>query len=106
MNTAPNSLMRTIGYSFLWLIFILGLTHFVGFAGHNSRWVLNAEGNSAGFGAGLAHGFLSVVALAVSLFNKSINVYEIHNTGFGYNAGFIMGLYFWFVSGKYYKKES
>ncbi len=90
-----------ISYAFLWLAVILGLIHFVGFAGRN---VFNAPGHLAGFGIGLAHGFLSIIALVVSFFNKSISAYEVQNTGVGYNVGFVMGFCLWFLSGKFYKR--
>ena len=69
---------------------------FVGFASHNElAGVSNAKEHLAGFWVGLVHGFLSIIALIGSIFNKSIGIYESHNSGFGYNAGFVLGMLFW-----------
>lgn len=46
----------------------------------------------AGFWLGLWHGIIVPVAFVVSWFKSSVNVYEVYNTGFGYNFGFVIGL--------------
>ncbi len=46
----------------------------------------------AGFLLGLWHGIIAFIAFIVSLFNKNVNVYEVHNTGATYNLGFILGV--------------
>ena len=51
----------------------------------------NRDGNLAGFWQGLWHGFISPVALVMSLFNENVSVYEVHNNGGWYNFGFLMG---------------
>jgi hypothetical protein len=53
--------------------------------------VPNEEGRVAGFWTGLWHGFASPVMFIISLFNKSIGVYEVHNNGGWYNFGFLLG---------------
>ena len=55
----------------------------------------NYDGSISGFWAGLWHGFVLPVALITSFFNTSINIYEVYNTGFGYNAGFLIGILIW-----------
>lgn len=55
----------------------------------------NYVGNISGFWVGLWHGFIAPVTLFISFFNSDINIYEVFNTGFGYNAGFLLGLAFW-----------
>ncbi len=45
----------------------------------------------AGFWAGLWHGLICPVAFVISLFNRGVNLYEVHNTGWPYNLGFVLG---------------
>ena len=49
------------------------------------------EGKVAGFWTGLWHGVASPVMFIISLFNKSVGIYEVHNNGGWYNFGFLMG---------------
>jgi len=51
----------------------------------------NAEGKTAGFWLGLWHGLISPITFIVSLFSKSVDFYEVHNTGSWYNFGFVLG---------------
>ena len=53
--------------------------------------VPNDEGEVAGFWRGLWHGFASPVMFIISLFNESVEVYEVHNNGGWYTFGFLMG---------------
>ena len=53
--------------------------------------VPNEEGEVAGFWLGLWHGFASPVMFIVSLFNESVEVYEVHNNGGWYTLGFLRG---------------
>lgn len=48
-------------------------------------------GESAGFWLGLWHGFISPVTFIISLFNDSVNIYEVHNSGNWYDFGFVLG---------------
>lgn len=52
----------------------------------------NDDGKTAGFLKGVWHGFTSFFTFIVSLFNKNVNVYEVHNNGGWYNLGFIFGI--------------
>jgi hypothetical protein len=45
----------------------------------------------AGFWLGLWHGFVVWVSFFWSLFDKSVSVYEVHNNGWPYNLGFVIG---------------
>ena len=47
---------------------------------------------AAGFWLGLWHGIITPVAFVVSWFRSSVGIYEVHNSGFGYNLGFVLGL--------------
>ena len=52
----------------------------------------NQEGEVAGFWQGLWHGLISPVTFIISLFNKNVSIYEVHNSGGWYNFGFIFGV--------------
>lgn len=52
----------------------------------------DAEGKTAGFWWGLWHGIIAPISFIVSLFNRSVNMYEAHNNGAWYNFGYILGL--------------
>jgi hypothetical protein len=47
---------------------------------------------AAGFWHGLWHGIIAPVTFIVSLFDKSVQMYEVHNTGSWYNLGFLLGM--------------
>ena len=51
----------------------------------------DSDGETAGFLKGIWHGLISPIAFIISLFNKSVNIYEIHNNGGWYNLGFLIG---------------
>lgn len=57
------------------------------------------EGEVAGFWRGLWHGIITPVTFIISLFNKNINIYEIHNNGGWYNFGFVLGIMIIFGGG-------
>ena len=59
-------------------------------AGPASKWAPPAE--AAGFFAGFWHGLLILVTLVVSFFTDNVRIYEIHNTGIGYDIGFVLGV--------------
>ncbi len=49
------------------------------------------KGTVAGFWQGLWHGFISPVTFIISLFSKTVGIYEVHNNGGWYNFGFVLG---------------
>ena len=49
------------------------------------------EGEVAGFWRGLWHGLIAPISFIISIFNQKISFYEVHNTGFWYNFGFVLG---------------
>jgi hypothetical protein len=51
----------------------------------------NAKGRTAGFWLGLWHGLISPVTFIISIFNKNVRLYEVHNSGGWYNFGFVLG---------------
>jgi len=50
-----------------------------------------ADGEVAGFLAGLIHGFVAPLSFVVSLFSEDIRMYEVHNSGALYDLGFVLG---------------
>jgi hypothetical protein len=46
----------------------------------------------AGFFAGLWHGIISLFTLLISLFTDTVAFYELNNTGWTYDAGFLLGI--------------
>ncbi len=49
------------------------------------------EVKPAGFWAGFWHGLIMPITFLISLFNSDVGVYETHNTGKGYDFGFVLG---------------
>lgn len=52
----------------------------------------NDQGDVAGFWQGIWQGFISPFAFLISLFNKNVGIYEVHNNGGWYNFGFMIGV--------------
>lgn len=50
-----------------------------------------ASGQPAGFWLGLWHGIIVWITFFVSLFSHDVSVYEVHNSGWPYNLGFVIG---------------
>jgi hypothetical protein len=46
----------------------------------------------AGFWLGLWHGVISPITFIVSLFTNEVSVYDVHNNGNWYDAGFMLGV--------------
>ena len=46
----------------------------------------------ASFWMGLWHGFISLVTFIISIFNDNVTIYEVNNSGWTYNLGFIIGI--------------
>jgi hypothetical protein len=49
------------------------------------------DADPPGFFYGLWHGFISLVTFIVSLFNESVDIYQVNNGGKMYDFGFILG---------------
>ena len=54
-----------------------------------------------GFWWGLWQGLIAPIAFLVSLFRETVGIYEVHNVGAWYDAGFLLGLSFAFGSGPF-----
>lgn len=82
---------RFLALSLLIVIAILALNCAPG----NERWDQDLHpGHLAGFWVGIWHGLIIIVTFIVSLFTKEVGIYEVHNTGWPYNLGFLIGLVF------------
>ncbi|KPK72753.1 hypothetical protein AMJ87_03830 [candidate division WOR_3 bacterium SM23_60] len=65
----------------------------------NDRWDQTMNpGDRAGFWAGIWHGLIIVITFIVSLFTRDVGIYEVNNTGWPYNLGFLIGLCFSFLA--------
>jgi hypothetical protein len=87
-------------------VFTLGLTAIMLFmmvgcmAGPNTLAnTPDKQGRIGGLGLGIWHGFIAPVTFVVSLFNKDVQMYDVHNNGNQYNIGFILGLVLFFSIG-------
>lgn len=50
------------------------------------------ENRPANFLWGIWHGWIAPVSLVISLFNRSIRIYEVINTGWWYDFGFYLAI--------------
>jgi hypothetical protein len=79
-------------YLVLGLIMVFALISF-NCAPGNDRWNQEVNpGHRAGFWAGIWHGLIVIITFIVSLFTNEVGLYEINNTGWPYNFGFLIGL--------------
>ncbi len=68
------------------LLLLVGLSGCM--AGVESRF----DVQPAGFFFGIWHGWLAPLSLILKIFNPAHTIYEINNTGFGYELGFYMAI--------------
>lgn len=66
----------------------------------------DAEGKTAGFWLGVWHGLISPVTFVISLFSKTVRLYEVHNNGGWYNFGFVLGAGLFLSGGIFGHKKS
>ena len=50
----------------------------------------NEKGKVAGFWRGLWHGFIAPITFIISIFSSKVRFYEVYNSGFWYNFGFVL----------------
>lgn len=55
-------------------------------------FTLTDESEPVGFWYGLWHGMIAVIAFVVSLFDDTVSVYAINNSGGWYDFGFLLGV--------------
>ncbi len=51
----------------------------------------DSRGKIAGFFKGFWHGLICIFTLLISIFTDKVSIYEVHNSGFFYNLGFLLG---------------
>jgi hypothetical protein len=78
-----------------WLVVALVALALSGCAGANPLIDTPGGRGVAGFWTGLWHGLICPIAFVLSLFKSTISIYEVHNSGGWYNAGFIIGAGAW-----------
>jgi hypothetical protein len=66
----------------------------------------NQQGKVAGFWKGIWHGLISPITFIISIFSKNVRFYEVHNSGFWYNFGFVIGAGLFMSGGILGKKKS
>ena len=82
--------------NFKWLAFaLIAILMFTSCAAGNEKFDLDP----AGFWMGLWHGIISLVTFVISLFNSEVAIYEVNNTGWPYNLGFILGIMIFYGGG-------
>lgn len=75
------------------LLIVLCLS--TGCAPGDARWDPQKNPDSrAGFITGIWHGIIIVITFIISFFKESVGIYEVNNTGWPYNLGFLIGLCF------------
>ena len=52
----------------------------------------SSQSHPAGFLWGVWHGWVAPVSLIISIFRRSIGIYEVYNDGFWYDLGFYMAV--------------
>ena len=75
-------------FTFTALLFIALIFVFTSCAPGNEKYMADP----AGFWTGIWHGFITLVTFIISLFNDSVYIYEVNNSGWAYNLGFIIGI--------------
>lgn len=81
---------------YLWLSAVISFALIIlSCAPGNDRWDQDLNpGHLAGFWAGIWHGLIIIITFIVSLFAKEVGIYEVNNSGWTYNLGFLIGLCF------------
>lgn len=79
--------------SILVIVLICTLLMVAGCApGPNTALSLSGQSGEAGFLMGLWHGLIIGVSFVWSLFDSQVNIYEVQNSGWPYNLGYVIGL--------------
>ena len=73
------------------LVILFGLIVFLIIATSCAPGNKRFDAKPAGFWAGLWHGLICPITFIISLFTKSVDMYEVNNAGGWYNFGFLIG---------------
>jgi hypothetical protein len=82
--------MKFLSFVCICLVLVFLLTSCVGGPNELEK-TPDDEGKIAGFWKGLWHGLIAPITFIISIFSKSVRFYEVHNSGFWYNFGFVLG---------------
>lgn len=97
--------MKTFSLVGIFIVLVFVLSSCV--AGPNTlEKTPNEEGKIAGFWKGLWHGLISPITFIISIFTTNIRFYEVHNSGFLYNFGFVLGAGLFLSGGILGKRKS
>ncbi len=77
------------------LILCVSVLLLAGCAGPNPLVGSPGHGGVAGFWSGFGHGLICPIAFVISFFNDDVAIYEVHNSGHWYDAGFLIGAGAW-----------
>ena len=82
-----------------WLALALVVLALASCAGPNTLVGSAGRSGVAGFWSGLWHGMICPIAFVISLFDRAVSIYEVHNGGHWYDFGFILGAGAWGILG-------
>lgn len=81
--------MTSMKYPIIALVLISALVSLNGcFPGGGSH----SPQEPAGFFSGVWHGWIAPISLIVGIFNHSVRIYEVNNTGWWYDLGYYMAV--------------
>ncbi len=85
--------MKTLNRAVVRLLAAGGIALLVTLAGCAAGpGLASTDPGAAGFWQGMWHGLIAPVTFLVSLANASVSIYEVHNDGHFYDAGFLIGV--------------
>ncbi len=75
-----------------WVALTVALTLIILLSGCLATQSMQPTDNVAGFFMGIWHGWMAPVALIARLFNPSVRIYAVNNTGWWYEFGFYLAI--------------
>jgi hypothetical protein len=98
-NSTPGGVIMKKVLTILCLLLVLGFLAGCAPGANSLANTAGPQGTVAGFWQGLWNGIISPVTFVISLFNRNVQVYEVHNNGGWYNLGFLLGVVIIFGGG-------
>jgi hypothetical protein len=84
---------------FVIVLLVLGVLAGCASGPNPSKGTASEHGGVAGFWLGIWQGFIAPLVFVVSLFQRDLSIYEVHNNGAWYNFGYLFGLACFFRGG-------